>query len=101
MLSTRFRRGPIVSKYGHCIVITSIRVRTTANDENQNRISHMTSKATPEKVESLRNELNQIRQASLNATRNGDFMRVARLTPRAAQINKAIMDAEAQMLADL
>jgi len=61
----------------------------------------MTSKITPEKVESLRHELSQIRQASLAATRNGDFMRVARLTPRAAQINKAIMDAEAQMLADL
>jgi hypothetical protein len=61
----------------------------------------MTSKATPEKVQSLRNELTQIRQASLHASRNGDFMRVARLTPRAAQINKAIMDAEAQILADL
>jgi hypothetical protein len=61
----------------------------------------MTSKITPEKIQSLRNELQQVRQASLNATRNGDFMRVARLTPRAAQINKAIMDAEAQMLADL
>ena len=61
----------------------------------------MKSKITPEKVESLRNELQQIRQASLHATRNGDFMRVARLTPRAAQINKAIMDAEAQMIADL
>ena len=61
----------------------------------------MTSKITPEKVESLRHELSQIRQASLQASRKGDFMRVARLTPRAAQINKAIMDAEAQMLADL
>lgn len=61
----------------------------------------MSSKITPEKVQSLRHELTQIRQASLHATRNGDFMRVARLTPRAAQINKAIMDAEAQMIADL
>ncbi|HUS37096.1 MAG TPA: hypothetical protein VM680_17250 [Verrucomicrobiae bacterium] len=59
------------------------------------------SKITPEKIENLRNELTQIRQASLAATRKGDFMRVARLTPKAAQINKAIMDAEAQMLADL
>ena len=59
------------------------------------------SKITPEKIQSLRTELTQIRQASLSATRNGDFMRVARLTPKAAQINKAIMDAEAQLLADL
>ena len=61
----------------------------------------MTSKITPEKIESLRNELQKVRQASLQASRNGDFMRVARLTPRAAQINKAIADAEAQLLADL
>ena len=61
----------------------------------------MNSKITPEKIESLRNELSQVRQASLLATRKGDFMRVARLTPKAAQINKAIMDAEAQMYADL
>jgi hypothetical protein len=61
----------------------------------------MNSKITPERIESLRNELSQIRQASLKASRTGDFMRVARLTPRAAQINKAIMDAEAQILADL
>jgi hypothetical protein len=61
----------------------------------------MTSKITPEKIQGLRNELQQIRRASLNATRTGDFMRVARLTPKAAQINKAIMDAEAQMIADL
>ena len=61
----------------------------------------MSSKITPEKVESLRQELTQVRSASLMATRKGDFMRVARLTPKAAQINKAIMDAEAQMLADL
>jgi hypothetical protein len=61
----------------------------------------MSSKVTPEKIESLRNELNQVRRASLHASRIGDFMKVARLTPRTAQINKAIMDAEAQMIADL
>ena len=61
----------------------------------------MSSKISPEYVENLRNELTQIRRASLHATRTGDFMKVARLTPRAASINKAIMDAEAQMIADL
>ena len=63
--------------------------------------NHMSSKITPEKIESLRNELSQVRRASLHASRVGDFMKVARLTPRAAQINKAIMDAEAQMIADM
>lgn len=60
-----------------------------------------TSKITPQMIENLRNELTQVRKASLNATRNGDFMRVARLTTQAARINKSIMDAESQMLADL
>ena len=61
----------------------------------------MSSKITPEKIEYLRNELTQVRKASLNATRNGDFMKVARLTTQAARINKSIMDAESQLLADL
>jgi hypothetical protein len=59
------------------------------------------SKITPQTIENLRNELTQIRRASLNATRTGDFMKVARLTTQAARINKSIMDAESQMLADL
>ena len=59
------------------------------------------SKVTPQMIENLRTELTQVRKASLNATRNGDFMRVARLTTQAARINKSIMDAESQMIADL
>jgi hypothetical protein len=61
----------------------------------------MKSKITPQFVENLRADLNQIRQASLSATRNNDFMRVARLTAKAAQINKSIMDAQGQLDADL
>jgi hypothetical protein len=61
----------------------------------------MSNKVTPEVIENLRNELTQIRKASLHATRNGDFMKVARLTTQAARINKSIMDAESQLLADL
>jgi hypothetical protein len=61
----------------------------------------MSSKITPEKIENLRNELTQVRKASLNATRTGDFMKVARLTTQAARINKSIMDAESQLLAEL
>jgi len=61
----------------------------------------MSSKVTPQLIENLRNELTQIRKASLHATRNGDFMKVARLTTQAARINKSIMDAESQLLADL
>lgn len=61
----------------------------------------MKSKITPELIESLRGNLNQVRKASLHATRTGDFMRVARLTSQAAQINKAIMDAQGQMDAEL
>ena len=57
------------------------------------------SKITPQTIENLRNELTQIRKASLHATRNGDFMKVARLTAVAARINKSIMDAEGELLA--
>jgi hypothetical protein len=57
------------------------------------------SKISPELIDSLRRELQQVRQASLQATRNGDFMKVARLTATAAQINKSIMDAEGELLA--
>jgi hypothetical protein len=59
----------------------------------------MTAKITPELITSLKRELQQIRQASLQATRQGDFMKVARLTTVAAQINKSIMDAEGELLA--
>jgi hypothetical protein len=61
----------------------------------------MKSKITPQLIENLRADLTQVRQASLHATRNNDFMRVARLTSRAAQINKSIMDAQGQLDADL
>jgi hypothetical protein len=57
------------------------------------------TKVTPETISNLKRELQQIRQASLQATRMGDFMKVARLTTVAAQINKSIMDAEGQLLA--
>ena len=57
------------------------------------------SKITPELITNLKRELQQVRQASLQATRMGDFMRVARLTTVAARINKSIMDAEGEMLA--
>ncbi len=61
----------------------------------------MKSKITPALIENLRNDLTQVRKASLAATRNDDFMRVARLTSKAAHINKAIMDAQGQMDAEL
>jgi hypothetical protein len=61
----------------------------------------MSNKVTPQMIENLRNELQRVRKQSLNATRTGDFMTVARLTNQAARINRSIMDAESQMLADL
>jgi hypothetical protein len=59
----------------------------------------MTTKVTTETITSLKRELQQVRQASLQATRMGDFMKVARLTAAAARINKSIMDAEGEILA--
>jgi hypothetical protein len=57
------------------------------------------SRVNPEMITSLKRELHQIRQQSLQATRQGDFMKVARLTTVAAQLNKSIMDAEGELLA--
>lgn len=59
----------------------------------------ITTKVSPELIETLKKELQHVRQASLQATRTGDFMKVARLTATAAKINKSIMDAEGQLLA--
>ena len=58
-----------------------------------------TAKITPELITTMRRELQQVRQQSLLATRQGDFMKVARLTAVAAKINKSIMDAEGELLA--
>ena len=57
------------------------------------------TKISPELITTLKRELQQVRQQSLQATRQGDFMKVARLTTVAAQINKSIMDAEGELLA--
>jgi hypothetical protein len=61
----------------------------------------MTHKITPQKIESMRNNLNEIRQASLRATRTGDFMRVARLVSETARLNKSILDGESELLSDM
>ena len=45
-------------------------------------------------IEQLRTELRLVRQESLTATRRGDYRTVARLTAKAAALNKDIMEAE-------
>lgn len=57
-----------------------------------------TARITPEIITTLKRELQTIRQQSLQATRQGDFMKVARLTAHAAKLNKSIMDAEGELL---
>ena len=49
----------------------------------------------------MRNDLAEIRQASLRATRKGDFVRVGRLVTETARLNKSIMDGECELLCDL
>jgi hypothetical protein len=58
-------------------------------------------KISPDVIHTLRRELQHVRQASLSATREGNFRKVARLTLQAAHINKSIMDAEGQLLSQL
>lgn len=57
------------------------------------------NRISPELITSLKRELDQVRRQSLLATRQGDFMKVARLTTAAAKLNKSIMDAEGELLA--
>lgn len=57
-------------------------------------------KANAEYVLVLKRDLQQVRTQSLEATRKGDFMRVARLTAQAAQLNREIMECEGIMIAD-
>jgi hypothetical protein len=45
-------------------------------------------------IEQVRTELRQVRQESLAATRQGDYRTVARLTAKAAALNKTITEAE-------
>jgi hypothetical protein len=45
-------------------------------------------------IKALKKKLQENRQASLDATRQGDFLKVARLTTQSAQINRQIMEAE-------
>lgn len=52
---------------------------------------------TSDQITALKRELKEARDASLEATRTGDFMKVARMTAKAAQLNKAIMDAEGRL----
>jgi kynureninase len=48
----------------------------------------------PTQLERLRKELAAVRSASLEASRTGDYMKVARLTASAHRINKVIWDFE-------
>ncbi len=48
-------------------------------------------------IRQLREELAEVRRRSLFASNRGDYMMVARLTAKAAQINKAIFDAESRL----
>lgn len=50
--------------------------------------------ARAEQIAALKKELAEVRAASMEATRRGDFMKVARCTSQAAQLNRAIMEAE-------
>jgi hypothetical protein len=49
-----------------------------------------------ESADALKRSLQEIRRQSLEATRQGDFMKVARLTAKAAQVNREIMDIESR-----
>jgi hypothetical protein len=55
----------------------------------------------PAELEKLKGELQEVRRASLEATRLNDFRKVARLTAQAAQLNKAIIEAQGLVLQEV
>lgn len=59
------------------------------------------NKAAQAQAESLRRELEEVRRASLVATRRGDFMRVARLNSQAQGLSKALAETEGIVSIDL
>ncbi|HYE30500.1 MAG TPA: hypothetical protein VEH27_03665 [Methylomirabilota bacterium] len=59
----------------------------------------MAIQVNPLLVYDLKRELNQVRRESLLASRAGDFLRVAQLTARAAELNKRLLAAEGQSYA--
>ena len=54
----------------------------------------MNKTAVPDRTEKLKEHLQEIRRASLIAARQGDYLRIGRLTAEAASLNKAIVEAE-------
>ena len=53
------------------------------------------------KIEDLKRELQRVRRASLEATRQNDFQKVASLTVKAAEINRTIAQMEDELVASL
>jgi hypothetical protein len=59
------------------------------------------NKAAQAHLENLKRELQEVRRASLSATRRGDFMRVARLNSQAQGLSKSLAEAEGIISIDL
>jgi len=53
---------------------------------------------TERDLQSLRQQLQHIRKASLAASQRGDYRAVGKLTCQAAQVNRAIQEAEGMLL---
>jgi uncharacterized small protein (DUF1192 family) len=53
-----------------------------------------------DRINGLKRELGEVRKQSVQATRQGDFLKVARLTARAATLNRSIMQLEAERESD-
>jgi hypothetical protein len=58
----------------------------------------MKSMLTQRELNELRQQLRQVRQASLQANQRGDFRAVGKLTCTAAQLNRSIQEAEGLLL---
>ncbi len=86
-------KGPGIKKSR---LLSSESITTPLGKERNMRIIKI-----PADIELLRHELQQVRRASLLATRQGDFRKVAKLTTQAADLNKAIIEAQGLLLEEV
>ena len=61
----------------------------------------MKNKTADPQIEHLKRELGGVRRASLIACRRGDYMKIAKLNVQAANLSKALVEAEGLISLDL
>jgi hypothetical protein len=87
----------LLSVHG-CYWFTRTKGEAAARGSCFSRRRMMKLTVTQRDLEALKEQLQQVRRASLAASQRGDFRAVGRLTCQAAQLNRSIQEAEGMIL---